>query len=176
MSNIEMIETNKLIPYDNNPRVNDDAVEATANSINEFGFQQPIVVDKNMVIIVGHTRLLAAKLLGLDEVPVLVARELSDEQVKAYRLADNKTGELSEWDFDKLKIEIEDIGEVDIPGFTKEEIDEILSDEADVGNKDISDSVSEKNQIILNFDSESEMEKAYTKLEAEGYDCQISTL
>ena len=93
-------------PYENNPRINDGAVEATANSIKEFGFQQPIVVDKDNVIIVGHTRLSAAKTLGLDEVPVVVAKNLTDEQAKAYRLADNKVGEFSIWDNKKVATRI----------------------------------------------------------------------
>jgi len=104
-------------PYDNNPRNNDDAVEATANSIKEFGWQQPIVVDKNGVIIVGHTRLKAAKKLKLEQVPVTVAENLTDEQVKSYRLADNKTGELAEWDVDMLDGELNDIFDIDMSDF-----------------------------------------------------------
>lgn len=93
-------------PYDNNPRVNDGAVEAVAASIREFGFRQPIVVDSDNVIICGHTRYKAALQLGLEKVPVHVATDLSPEQIKAYRIADNKTGELAEWNFDLLPIEI----------------------------------------------------------------------
>ena len=96
---IENWDIGKVKPYKNNPRNNDDAVEATANSIKEFGWQQPIVVDKDGVIIVGHTRLKAAKKLKLEQVPVTVAENLTDDQVKAFRLADNKTGELVGWDF-----------------------------------------------------------------------------
>lgn len=96
-------------PYPNNPRINDDAVEKVANSIKEFGWQQPIVVDSDGVIIVGHTRLKAAQLLGLDEVPVTVADNLTPNQVQAYRLADNKTGELASWDWEKLNVELENI-------------------------------------------------------------------
>lgn len=100
--------------YENNPRRNDDAVEYVANSIREFGFQQPLVVDSNGVLIVGHTRLKAAQKLGLTEVPVIVADGLSDEQVKAYRLADNKTGELASWDWNQLNLELEDIDWLDL--------------------------------------------------------------
>ena len=88
---VRNLKIDEIKPYENNPRNNLDAVNATANSIKEFGWQQPIVVDKDMVIIAGHTRLLAAKKLGLDTVPVVVANNLNDEQVRAYRLADNKT-------------------------------------------------------------------------------------
>lgn len=101
-------------PYQKNPRKNDDAVEYVANSIKEFGFRSPIIVDKDGVIICGHTRLKAALSLGLTEVPVHVADNLTDEQVKAYRLADNKTGELSTWDWEQLNAELEDIDWMDL--------------------------------------------------------------
>lgn len=99
-------KVNDLIPYENNPRHNDGAVKAVANSIKEFGFKVPIVIDKNNVIIAGHTRLKAAKELGLEEVPCIVADDLTEDQIKAFRLADNKVGELSEWDFAKLEEEL----------------------------------------------------------------------
>ena len=92
----------EIRPYEKNPRRNDDAVQAVANSIKEFGFKQPIVVDKDNVIIAGHTRWKAAKKLKLKTVPVLVADDLTEEQVRAYRIADNSTGELATWDFDIL--------------------------------------------------------------------------
>ena len=132
---VNNVPISSITPYENNPRNNDDAVEATANSIKEFGWQQPIVVDKDNVIIVGHTRLKAAKSLGLDEVPVLVADNLSDEQVKAYRLADNKTGELADWDIDMLDGELNDILDIDMEDFgfdVLEEADgEVVDDEFD---------------------------------------------
>lgn len=111
------VPIDQVKPYENNPRVNDDAVEVTANSIKEFGWQQPIVVDKDNVIIVGHTRLKAARKLKLKKVPVVIADNLSDEQVKAYRLADNKTGELAEWDVKLLQIELDDILNLDMDSF-----------------------------------------------------------
>lgn len=114
---IQMIDIKNLIPYDNNPRINKDAVDKVAASIKEFGFAQPIVVDKNMVVIVGHTRLKAAKKLKLKQVPVYVASDLSDEQVNAYRLADNKVGEFAEWDFDRLKDELDKILDIDMTDF-----------------------------------------------------------
>src|SRR5579871_4914018 len=93
-------------PYENNPRLNDAAVEAVAASIREFGFRQPIVVDEDGVIIVGHSRLKAALKLGLEVVPVHVAVGLSPAQVKAFRLADNQTASLAAWDGDKLALEL----------------------------------------------------------------------
>lgn len=111
---IEQWDIDRLIPYDNNPRKNDDAVEYVANSIREFGFQQPIVVDSEGVIIVGHTRLKAAQKLGLETVPVAVADDLTPNQIDAYRLADNKTNEFAEWDFEKLNEELESIDWLDV--------------------------------------------------------------
>lgn len=105
--NVINIKVKDIKPYDNNPRViSEEAIEKVMASIKEFGFQQPIVVDKDMVIIVGHTRLLASKKLGLKEVPVVIADNLSPEQVRAYRLADNKTGEFSKWEDDSLAFEL----------------------------------------------------------------------
>ena len=104
---IVMMFTDELIPYNNNPRVNEGAVDAVANSIEEFGFRNPIIVDKNNVIIAGHTRLKASKKLGLKKVPVIVADDLTDEQANALRLVDNKTNELAEWDFARLKDELD---------------------------------------------------------------------
>ena len=111
------VPIDQIKPYENNPRINDDAVQETANSIKEFGWQQPIVVDKDNVIIVGHTRLKAAKKLKLKTVPIVIADKLSEEQVKAYRLADNKTGELADWDIELLDIELDDIVDLDMTDF-----------------------------------------------------------
>src|SRR5205809_2575984 len=97
--NIEMRPLSSIRPYEKNPRLNDAAVDAVAASIKEFGFRAPIVVDADNVIIVGHTRWKAAHKLGLERVPVHVATELTPTQAKAYRIADNKTAEIAEWDF-----------------------------------------------------------------------------
>lgn len=123
-SKITLMALADITPYENNPRNNEEAVEKVANSIKEFGFNQPIVVDKDNVIIVGHTRYLAAQELGLTEAPVIVAGNLSDEQAKAYRLADNKTGELAGWDFEKLALELEQIEDINMSdfGFTDDDI------------------------------------------------------
>ena len=107
----------ELHPYKNNPRKNDQAVDAVANSIREFGFKVPVVIDKNGEIIAGHTRLKAAKKLKMKEIPCIVADDLTDEQIKAFRLADNKVGELAEWDLDMLDIELDEITEIDMEQF-----------------------------------------------------------
>ena len=106
---LEFLKTDSLIPYENNPRHNDSAVRFVANSIKEFGFQVPIVIEKNGVIIAGHTRLKAAKLLRMTEIPCIRAAALSDEQVKAFRIADNSVSEVSTWDESLLKLELEGI-------------------------------------------------------------------
>ena len=111
---VENIKINDVIPYENNPRKNDASVESVAESIKQFGFKVPIVVDKDNVVIAGHTRLKAAKRLKLKEVPCIRADDLTDEQVKAFRLADNKVGEASEWDFTLLEEELKDILNIDM--------------------------------------------------------------
>lgn len=110
--NIKHMKIEDLIPYENNPRNNDNAVEFVANSIKEFGWKQPIVIDKNNVIIAGHTRLKAAERLGLESVPCLLADDLTHEQVRAYRLADNKTSEISEWNFESLEGELNELKDI----------------------------------------------------------------
>ena len=111
---VSYIPIKDITPYENNPRRNEDAVSKVADSIREFGWQQPIVVDSNNVIIVGHTRYKAALELGMTQVPVHVATELTEEQVRAYRLVDNKTNEFAEWDFTKLQDELSSIDDVDM--------------------------------------------------------------
>ncbi len=106
---IEYKNVSELIPYINNPRINDNAVDVVAASIKEFGFKNPIIIDKENVIIAGHTRLKAARKLGLQEVPTIKAEDLTDEQVKALRLVDNKTGELTEWDWNVLEKELAEL-------------------------------------------------------------------
>lgn len=144
---IEMRSPASILPYDRNPRLNDGAVDAVARSIQEFGFRQPIVVDDAGVIIVGHTRWKAATKLGLASVPVHVAVGMSEQDARAYRLADNKTADLAAWDTELLTVEISELAamQVDIstlPGFTSIELEALLSSAttppiiADFENKD----------------------------------------
>ena len=125
----------ELKPYEKNPRKNDEAVDYVAKSIKEFGFKVPIIIDKDNVIVTGHTRLKAAKKLNLKEVPCILADDLSEEQIKAFRLADNKVGEYAEWDFDLLDTELDDILNIDMSDFgfdldlEDEEEQEIIEDE-----------------------------------------------
>lgn len=108
---IKIIEKNidELVPYENNARINDKAVEAVANSISDFGFKNPVIIDKNNVLVAGHTRVKAAKKLGLTKVPCIIADDLDEDQIKAFRIADNSSAQVAEWDMEKLMAELQDI-------------------------------------------------------------------
>ena len=129
---IEYIEIDNVIPYANNPRHNDgEAVERVAASIKEYGFKQPIIVDKDNVIVAGHTRYKAAHKLGIDKVPVIKADDLTPAQIKAFRIADNRVAEYSSWDNELLTIELEGLQELDfdldLTGVEDWEIDNLLN-------------------------------------------------
>src|SRR5688572_17995719 len=137
---VEMRPIGSIKPYENNPRVNDAAVDAVAASLKAFGFRQPIVVDEDDVIIVGHTRYKAALKLGMTEVPVHVARGLTPAQARAYRIADNQTATLSQWDEDKLPLELAALqGEgfdLSLTGFPEDEVLRLLTQEPAEGQCD----------------------------------------
>lgn len=119
-----------LKAYENNPRNNDNAVEAVANSIREFGFKVPVIIDGDGVIVAGHTRVRAAEMLGLKTIPCVIADDLTPEQIKAFRIADNKTAELAAWDMEKLEQELQEITNIDMSafGFTDEQEEEAEKD------------------------------------------------
>jgi DNA modification methylase len=137
---IELRNIDDIRPYEANPRVNDQAVEAVAVSLREYGFRQPIVIDADGVIIVGHTRWKAAKKLGLAKVPVHVAKDLPPEKVKAYRIADNQTNTLADWDYELLPIELKDLQaadyNLDLLGFSADELARILDPDGTQGLTD----------------------------------------
>lgn len=131
---IENINIADLIPYENNPRINDHVVNYLVNSIREFGFRNPIIIDKNNVIVCGHTRLKACEKIGYTTVPCIRADDLTEDQVKAFRIADNKIAELAEWDLDKLSIELDEINlDMEAFGVEIEPIIEPISDDYDDG-------------------------------------------
>tara|TARA_B100000674_G_C37713214_1_gene856147 strand:+ start:64 stop:663 length:600 start_codon:yes stop_codon:yes gene_type:complete len=147
---VKQVNIDKIIPYHNNPRKN-QAIDKVASSINEYGFQQPIVVDSNMVVIVGHTRLLASKKLGLKKVPIAIA-DLSKSQAKAYRLADNRTNEDSSWDEELLKGELLDLeGLLSSTGFEDTELEKLLEEPKPEDNADIvfSEEIGETNNYVV---------------------------
>ncbi len=131
---IKLAEISTIKPYENNPRkLSEQAIQKVAMSLKEYGFRQPIVVDKNMVIVAGHTRYRASKKLGLKQVPISIIDNLSEEQINAYRIADNRTAEESEWDNELLKMEIKELEakdfKLDLLGFNDEQLNDILFEE-----------------------------------------------
>lgn len=160
-------------PYEKNPRKNDSAVDAVANSIREFGFKVPVVIDKDNIIVCGHTRYKAAEKIGLKTVPCVIADDLTDEQIKAYRLADNKVGELAEWDIDLLGEELDGIFDIDMSYFG---FDLEVEDDTPPEREDLSGKVGETYEVIIECDNEMEQEEIYEKLRGEGYTCRVLTL
>ena len=169
--NIVELSINELIPYENNPRKNDEAVQYVANSIKEFGFKVPIVIDKDYVIVAGHTRYKASKQLGLEKVPCIIADDLTDEQIKAFRLADNKTGELADWDFDLLDSELFDIQDIDMDlfGFNKD----ITIGEEFGSEIEYSDSEKTKFVVEVEFENEDEAVEYLHTCEEQGYHANL---
>ena len=157
--NIIEVALSDIIPYENNPRDNAPAVDAVAASIREFGFKNPIIIDKDNVIVAGHTRALAAEKLGLEVVPCIRADDLTEEQVKAFRLADNKTAELAEWDFSKLEAELAELADIDMSEFGFESLQEPERSELDK-------EVTKSNPITIKicFDKKSDMQKIEQQL------------
>jgi DNA modification methylase len=137
---VEVREITSIRPYERNPRLNDKAVDAVAASLREFGFRQPIVIDTDGIIIAGHTRYKAALKLGLQKVPVHIATDLTAEQAKAYRIADNKTGDIAEWDMEILPIEISELQEsgfeMGILSFSDKELTQLLNVNIEHGQTD----------------------------------------
>jgi len=131
---IEIVDISTIKPYENNPRkLKDSAIEKVAMSLKEYGFRQPIVVDKDNIIVAGHTRYRASKKLGLKNVPISVIDNLTPEQINAYRIADNRTAEESEWDNELLKMEIKDLEakdfKLDLLGFNEDQLNDLLFEE-----------------------------------------------
>ena len=166
----------ELRAYDKNPRRNDEAVEYVANSIREFGFKVPVVIDVNNTIVAGHTRVKAAVKLGMGEVPCIVADDLTPAQIKAFRLADNKVGELALWDWDLLSDEMEELDElgIDMSDFGFLSLDD--DDTPQEAPQDLSDEVKEVYEVIIECGSELEQESVYYRLTQEGYKCRVLTL
>ena len=169
---INEVNVDKLVPYANNPRLNEHTVNDLVKSITEFGFNQPIAVDKDYVIITGHARYKASLVMGLEKVPVVVLDNLTDEQVKGYRLADNKVGEKSAWHVNKLEQELMDLS-VDMAQFGFEDLKGQLDgldfdmDESDSGeDMDVLEGVEDEPRgysitYELSFKDEAEQEKWY---------------
>ena len=143
----------ELIPYENNPRINDEAVEYVKNSIKEFGFTNPILIDEKDNIIAGHGRLMASKKLGMEEVPCIVLEGLTEAQKKAYIIADNKMALNAGWDFNLLSLELENLKELDfnleLTGFSVDEIDGLLNTNEDIEDNDYEEQDLKENNTQL---------------------------
>ena len=171
---MQMLSVDEIIPYENNPRNNQKAVQVVAKSIREFGFRNPVVVDKNNVVIVGHTRLEASKVLGYKEVPVIIADDLSDEQVKAFRIMDNKSSEFAEWDYDKLLADVNDLIEqnydIDLTGFDEVELSSVIDVALEIEEQKIEEEKpevdfpiglnEEHSYVMLYFDTKEDWKRA----------------
>ena len=161
---IVYMSVDDITPYDKNARWNNKAVDAVASSIKEYGFKNPILIDKDNIIIAGHTRLKAALKLGIENVPCIYADDLTQQQIKALRIADNKTGEIADWNFDLLEEELQElIGDgydISSIGFNQKELDEIIAKTVedmdyylDLRNgDDEEDSEEEENPEMLDID------------------------
>ena len=170
---MEIIEKrlNELTPYKNNPRKNDQAVDAVAASIKAFGFKVPIVIDRDGVIVCGHTRAKAAKKLKLESVPCVVADDLTEEEIKAFRLADNKVGELAEWDLPALDLELAGLDfDMSGLGFDLGGMDPSTGEGA-VKEPDFH--YKEQYAVVVTCKDEQEQERVYNKLTGEGYICKV---
>ena len=179
MIKVKTVKIGDINPYPNNPRQNDgEAIDQVADSIKTFGWQQPIVVDKDMVIIVGETRYKAAKKLKLTSVPITVAANLTPTMAKQYRIADNRVGEYSDWDDSKLVKEFDELEKVedglDHLGFSQEDIDAFTANDED----DLIDSVSKNDpefSIKINCKNASDQSEKFDKLVEMGWSCEQST-
>lgn len=177
---IVKLHLSEIIPYENNPRRNDDAVDKVANSIREFGYVTKIAVDENNVIISGHTRRKALLTLHPDDDPVIEVIKVHDtpERIKALRIADNKVGEFATWDEELLDKEIAELTEMDMSDFgfpTDEEIKAELERKAQE-RKDYSDIIADRFEIIIECQSEEEQEELYNEFMERGMKCRVSTL
>lgn len=173
--NIVYKRLDELREYENNPRKNDKAVAAVAASIKLAGFKVPMVVDAAGVIVCGHTRYKAAKQLGMQAVPCIIADDLTEEQIRAFRLADNKTAEQAEWDFDKLDAELEMLADMDMAAFGFDMGDD-GDDDAPKERDDLSDKVGAIFEVIVECADEYEQEEVFSRLSGEGLQCRVLTL
>lgn len=155
---IEYRKLSDIVPYEKNARKNDAAIDKVVASIEEFGFNVPILVDENMVIVAGHTRYKAAKAMGMDEVPVIVLADLSEREAAQLRIVDNKTGELSSWDYEKLIYEMDSITELDMSVF-------------EFGDFQASDNGKDEDNLLTNLDEGIELDLSDFEDEAFEFEC-----
>lgn len=160
----------EITPYERNPRKNDQAVDAVAESIRQCGYVAPIIVDEDGIILAGHTRYKALKKLGMEDAEVVVRDGLNEEQKRKYRLLDNKTGELAEWDIDLLEMELDGLD------FDALELDWGLDAEVNKVKERQDASFNETISVVIDCQTDEEAEEIFSRLNEEGYHCRISTL
>jgi ParB-like chromosome segregation protein Spo0J len=177
---VEQKLISEIIPYARNPRKNQEAVAKVAGSLKEFGWKQPIVIDAENVVIAGHTRLMAAQSLGMETVPVLIADDLTANQVKAYRLADNRVSEESEWDNDLLGLELKDLMDDDfdiaLTGFDVDDIQSLFDEEQDDDTLPEQKDLQATFEVAVECKNETEQETVFNLLTEKGYSCRILTM
>ena len=181
MSEIRMVRQivlknpRELIPYENNARINDHVVPALVAAIKRFGFNQPVVIDHSNVLVCGHTRIKAALELRMREVPCVYVEGLTQEEIDAYRLADNKIAEQALWDYDKLKVELDKIGDdikMSVFGFE----DDIDTGNNGSGNIEPVKVNMDSYSVVVKCENENEAQELFDRLSSEGYKCSLSTL
>lgn len=182
--NIVEKKLSEIKPYERNPRRNDEAVKYLVESISKFGFKQPIVVDQDGVIVAGHTRFKAAKQLGMTEVPCVVADDLTPEQIKAFRLADNKVGEIATWDFELLHLELDELEDFEIDmgdfgfynTFDEDQFEDLFEKkpEQEVQQEADEEEVPAHWKVIIRAENEEEAKEIKRQLIELGYECEVS--
>lgn len=170
---LKKLKLTEIKPYGKNPRKNDGAVDAVAESIKQCGYCSPIVVDENYEVLAGHTRLKALKKLGRKECEVVVKEGLTEEQKQKYRILDNKTGEFAEWDLDVLQEQLKDL---DFEGFDFGFAQYNDSDINIVERKDLSDTLENEYKCIIDCENETQLQAIYEEMTERGFKCTISTL
>lgn len=181
--NIVQKKIDEIKPYEKNPRKNDHAVKYVAKSIEEFGFKVPIVIDKDGVIVAGHTRWKAAKTIGIEEVPCVVADDLTDKQIKAFRLADNKVSEKADWDFELMNEELAELIDFDMgdfgfyDSFNEDEFDHLFESQAKTPEESKKEEETEEESgwaVVIRAESEDEALEILEEVKNLGYECEVS--
>jgi hypothetical protein len=178
MQQLEYWAVSDLIEYARNPRKNDHAVDKVAAAIREFGFRVPILAKSDKTIVDGHLRMKAAKKLGLETVPVMLCDDMTDAQIKAFRISVNRVAEFAEWDDELLRVELDELADLGfdlkLTGFDDIELGKLFDEHEEPDMKE--ESYSEVFNIIVECDNEAEQEKIFNRLDAEGYKCRVQSL
>ncbi len=180
MQQLEQWPVADLIEYARNPRKNDHAVDKVAAAIREFGFRVPILAKSDKTIVDGHLRLKAAKKLGLETVPVMLCDDMTDAQIKAFRISVNRVAEFAGWDNDMLRIELDELGEMgfdlELTGFSLDEMASIFDNSEQEDTEPTEQLYAEIFSIVVECESEEEQERIFNRLDSEGYKCRVQSL